>query len=135
MSTAAVKFQENFDIDLENAGAVATTNWTSDSSGNYTETVILKGFLVRLKMSPAGGGNAPSGGYTIKLIDSDGDDVLKNAAGAGLGDALSATAASVFPDVNSGVSVLCYLNGTYTITIASAGNAKQGKIAWTIKNR
>jgi hypothetical protein len=130
MATVETTLQEVFDVDLEKSGKFFLTTWTSSAGGAYTEQVYFKGWLIRAKTKPNGGGTQPSDGYDVTLTDADGHDVLQ-----GLLIDRDDTVIEVEPEPGDGVAVLVYLNGLYTVTIANAGNAKGGEIGWYIKNR
>lgn len=143
MTTVKTKLLEQFDVDLEKSGSVLTTSWTSNAGGAYTEAIIMQGWLVGIDFIPGAGGSQPSSGYDVTLIDSNGLDALATPAGitnasgtskTSVGLDLSNSAAEHYPETNK-QHILRYLNGSYTITIANAGNAKSGTIVWTIKNR
>lgn len=131
MATVITPLTETWDSKLEKFGELFTTSWTSDGSGNYTETVVMKGWLVLVVTDP--GSTAPTDNYDLTLVAAlGGHDVL----GSVLEDRDTANSEPYpHPENNPGVSIICYLNGTYTITIANAGASKVGTIYWYVKNR
>lgn len=131
MATSMSPLMEIWDTRLEKFGELFTTTWTSDSGGAYTETVFMRGWLVKVVTDP--GATAPTDNYDLTLIETLGG---ADALGGALNDRDTATT-EIYPHPvsNPGVSVICYLNGYYTITIANAGNAKVGTIYWYVKNR
>lgn len=143
MATVKTQLLEQFDVDLEKSGSVYTTSWTSSAGGGYTEAVIMRGWLVGIDFIPGSGGSQPSSNYDVTLIDSNSLDALATPAGitnasgtskASIGLDLSNSVTEHYPETNK-QQVLRYLNGSYTVTVANAGNTKSGTIVWTIKNR
>lgn len=131
MATVIAPLQEVWDSKLEKFGELFTTSWTSDGSGNYTEAVTMRGWLVLVVTDP--GATAPSDNYDLTLVAALGGH---DALGGALVDRDTATSEPYpHPVNNPGVSVICYLNGSYTLTIANAGSAKIGTIYWYVKNR
>lgn len=98
-------------------------DWISDASGNATGAITLWGNLIKVNTTP--GSPAPTS-YGITLVDPDGAvaDAL-----TGLLASRSATVGEVKYMTATGNSLPIYLTGTYTFTVASAGNAKAGS-AW-----
>jgi hypothetical protein len=131
VATVVSNLTEIWDSKLEKFGELFITSWTSDAGGAYTETVTMKGWLVLVVTDP--GSTAPTDNYDLTLISAlGGHDVL----GGALNDRDTTTTEPYpHPVTNPGVSVICYVNGSYTITIAAAGNANQGTIYWYVKNR
>lgn len=109
-------------------GQKYTVNWTSDSSGNATELIrAMQGFLIAVDFEPSSVA-APSADYDVTLVDSDGLDLL-----GGAGVDRSASAKSRIPTPNSGTTLITYLYGDYTLTIANAGNTKQGTVTLFVR--
>lgn len=99
-------------------GQKVTISWTSDASGDYTETVNLYGFIVKVNFNPSDG---PTDNYDVTLIDEDGIDVL-----GGAGADRDTSTSECIPTPNTGVAVVGFAYGEVTFTIANAGNAKSG---------
>lgn len=96
-------------------------DWTSDASGNADVSISnLYGWLVRLVTDPHA--TAPTDDYDITLVDEDSIDAL-GGAGANRDTANTEQVAPVL----SGAANAVFLCGTYTFTVANAGNAKLGK--------
>lgn len=127
---------ETFDVDLELCGRKFVTDWTANGSGVYTEAVVFRGFLATLDFIPDTT-DVPTAGYDMQLLDEHGSDILVTPTGskASLGTDLPASGVTYYPEANTGVGVIKYLNGSYTISIANAGSGKKGKIVWKTKNR
>lgn len=103
-------------------------DWTSDSSGNYTASILgISGTLTRIIINP--GSTAPSANYDMVLNDEDSIDLMM-AAGANL----SATVTTHFcPHCTDGTTPeLIDTCGVLTLAITNAGSAKTGrvKIIW-----
>jgi hypothetical protein len=92
---------------------IISVPWTSDGSGNYTETVTLNGWLVKSVTDP--GSTAPTDNYDITLVQNTADQL----AGA-----------LVDRDTANGETVIhaapILLVGDHTFTVANAGSAKVG---------
>jgi hypothetical protein len=90
-----------------------TVPWTSDGSGDYTETLTLNGFLVKSVTDP--GSAAPTDSYDITLVQHTADQL----AGA-----------LVDRDTANGETVIhaapIFLTGDHTFTVAAAGASKTG---------
>ncbi len=99
--------------------------WVSDSSGDVTAVIFIDGEIVRMDTNP--GSAAPTANYDITLVDDiTGLDIL---GGAGANRHTTATE-SVVPTLlttNSNESKPIHY-GTATLTVANAGNAKDGDI-------
>lgn len=94
--------------------------WTSDASGNADVSVPnMNGWLVKLVTDP--GATAPTDNYDITLVDENSIDAL---ADTGL-NRDTANTEQVYT-LASGAQTPIFLTGTYTFTVANAGNAKQG---------
>ena len=101
-------------------------SWTSDSSGDFTEAVQLHGSLRKIVTNPAdASGDAPSDNYDVSLVDKDGVDVMSGYAA----DRDTATS-EMLHDGSSGFPVV--LSGVHTLTIANAGDTKQGVVRLTV---
>jgi hypothetical protein len=101
--------------------------WTSSSGGAVSGvTMALKrGRILAVKYVPTNGGSQPSNDYTVQLLDGDGVDAL---CATGVGSGLSNTAASIaVPAMSSLAAFLIDPTQTYTPTVASAGNVKNGR--------
>lgn len=103
-------------------------SWTSAADGSYTKTIHISGVILRVVTNP--GATAPSDNYDMTLVDDHGVDLFGGQGmnrdtansepfcpGCPLGDG---TTTSVLP--------VAY-KGSATLTIANAGNAKQGAVS------
>jgi hypothetical protein len=105
-----------------------TVDWVSASDGSCTTSLTnLFGWVVRLATDPAGGGSAPTDNYDITLIDEDGFDGLAG-GGADRDTANNEQAAPIITNAQNAVFVC----GTYTFTIANAGDTKSGRAVFYI---
>lgn len=96
-------------------------DWTSDASGNADGAIVLFGYLVKVVTKP--GAAAPTNLYDITVVDPDGSAC--DAAGGLLADRSSTLTEQKYMTISgSSVPVLCA--GSYTFTVANAGNAKNG---------
>lgn len=96
--------------------------WTSDSSGDFTEAVQLYGTLRKIVTNPAdASGDAPTDDYDITLIDKDGIDAMTT-----LGANRDTANSEVLYESSTGIPML--LSGVHTLTIAAAGDTKQGVV-------
>lgn len=105
--------------------------WTSDASAGTVLTALdpLYGWLCKVVTMPGAGGVAPTS-YNLKLIDA--LDTLASPALdalAGTCAGRSATVCEQKAPIISGAIVPVLLAGTYTFSIDTAGNSKQGT-AW-----
>ena len=104
---------------------VIRMNWTSDASGDVTSVIFIDGEIGRMDTNP--GATAPTANYDITLIDDiTGLDIL---GGAGLNRDTSTTE-SIVPTLttSAGAEAKTMHYGTATLTVANAGNAKDGDI-------
>lgn len=106
--------------------------WTSDGSGNYSGTVFLNGVLLAVIFYP--GSPTPTTAYDVTISDPYGVDILSG-QGANIS---SSTAVKKCPliaatDGTTTTAVPGAVNGTHTISIAGAGAAKQGTIAFLLR--
>jgi hypothetical protein len=92
---------------------IISVPWTSDGSGNYTETVTMNGWLVKSVTDP--GAAAPTDNYDITLVQNTADQL----AGA-LADRDTANGECVIH------AAPIFLAGDHTFTVASAGDTKSG---------
>lgn len=101
-------------------GELVSVAWTSTAGGAADISVELKGWIVKAITDPASGGSAPTDNYDITLLRN-GLDILD-------GCLLNRDTANTeqVPTANSGISVITYANGTYTFTVANAGDTKGG---------
>jgi hypothetical protein len=99
--------------------------WTSDASGNVTVALDpIYGFLAKVITTPGGGGVAPTS-YNLKLLDSlDTLGALDALAGSCATRSATVTEQKQ-PIIASGI-IPVLLAGSYTFSIDTAGNAKQG---------
>ncbi len=99
--------------------------WVSDSSGDVTGVIFIDGEIVRMDTNP--GSAAPTANYDITLIDDiTGLDIL---GGAGA-NRHTTTTESIVPTLttSAGAEAKPIHYGTATLTVANAGNAKDGDI-------
>lgn len=104
--------------------------WTSNASGDATvDTKKLSGKVSRVTFIPSGV-SVPTAGYTVRLNDNDGVDILLGYGLAGL----SATATvTVVPMINDAVlgqpSYPVVIDGLLSFTVANSGNATSGIVS------
>lgn len=103
-------------------------DWASDASGAVSgiPSSAISGILERVVFVPGAGGVQPSDGYDVTLLDEDGLDVL-----AGQGANLSDTdKKQCTPLVGDGTTTeqKVAIDGQLSLTVANAGNAKQGRV-------
>jgi hypothetical protein len=102
-----------------------TIDWTSDGSGNATETVNLFGFLLKAVTDPDGTA-APTDNYDITLVQNGVDMV-----GGILADRDTANNEIVYGLVKNGTDIAPlppFLAGEHTFTVANAGASKSGRV-------
>ena len=100
-----------------------TVDWTSDGSGDATDTVTIDGVIVRLITDPAAGGAAPDDDYDVTVVDEFGLDLLD---GQG---ANRDTAVTEHVLLAGGLTTThVYHEGSCTVTIANAGATNQGQV-------
>ena len=94
--------------------------WTADAAGAVSGTSfdIKRGRFIALKFVP--GAPAPAAGYTVKLLDPDGADLL-----IGVGASLAATASYGQVQI-TGLGGFCEGFSAVTPTVSGAGNLAQG---------
>lgn len=100
---------------------VVTINWTSDSSGNVSESIYLAGFALKAITKP--GSAAPTDNYDISLGDP--LDSALDALDGSLADRDAANTEQKVLKLTDGVSPV-FLAGDYTFKVANAGNTKTG---------
>ncbi len=93
-----------------------TASWTSSAGGAATDTVTIDGAIVRVVTNP--GATAPTANYDVTLIGPDGEDL---AAGE-LADRHTSNTEQVF------LTDTPFHYGDITVTIANAGDTKQGTV-------
>ncbi len=97
-----------------------TVDWVS-SSGDATQSIEVDGVIVRLITDP--GGTAPDPNYDVTVVDEFGLDLL-DGQGA---DRHTSTTEAV--SLAGGLATShVYHQGTCTVTIANAGDAKVGQV-------
>ena len=106
-----------------------TLQWTSSAGGAVSgiPSVALSGEILRIAFIPGAGGVQPSDLYDITLLDDDGLDVLQG-KGANLSNAAASQACPLIGDGTTTVRPVA-VDGQLTLTVANAGNAKQGTVA------
>lgn len=92
---------------------IISVPWTSDGSGNYTETITMNGWLVKSVTDP--GSAAPTDNYDITLVQNTADQ---------LADALLNRDTTNGETVNHAAPI--FLAGDHTFTVANAGASKTG---------
>ncbi|MDD4867431.1 MAG: hypothetical protein PHQ28_10055 [Mycobacterium sp.] len=113
---------EAITITETNVGSVKKIKlaWTSGSGGESPATATTfsySGQVMQLTTVPSGGGTAPTDNYDLTLADADGVDVL---AGGGA-DRDTANTEHVRAS-----SLGMVAGSVLTLTVANAGNSKQG---------
>ena len=97
-------------------------SWTSDGSGDHTETVFMEGAIVRVVTNP--GATAPTDDYDITLIDADGLDLAQSS----LLNRDTANSEQWIP------TTPVFHVPSFTFTVANAGDTKDGActiyVAW-----
>lgn len=123
MSTTVTKYLERYSTKV-------VVSWTSDGSGAASEAIRrVVGDIRRVTFVPGSGGTQPTNSYDVTLTDEHGIDVL-----AGQGANLSNTTAThVSPGVplKDGTTTHVapvFIDGTLTLAVANAGNAKTGTV-------
>ncbi len=102
--------------------------WISDASGNVTVALDpLYGWLMKVITTPGAGGVAPTS-YNLKLIDGLDSLAALDALAAGCATR-SATVTEQKQPIIASANIPILLAGTYTFSIDTAGNTKQGT-AW-----
>lgn len=103
-------------------------DWTCSAGGAVSgiPSSALSGVIERVAFVPGAGGVEPSDDYDVTLLDEDGLDVL---AGKG-GNLAQATASQAVPLIGDGTTTnqKVAIDGQLTLTVANAGNAKQGRV-------
>ncbi len=94
-------------------------SWQSDASGNCTKVVELNGWLIKAVTNPDA--TAPTANYDITLVDADGIDVAEGL----LANRHTANSESVY-FLATGAPVPVFVQGSYTFTVAAAGDSKLG---------
>lgn len=93
-------------------------DWTSDSSGDATATLPINGAIVRVVTNPDDSA-APTANYDVTVVDEDGVDLLNSECL----NRHTSNSEQVFP------TDVPFHNGDVTVTIANAGDTKQGTVA------
>ena len=105
-------------------------DWISVSGGGdagkatKTTTGVYTGEIIRLVTDPGAAPNAPSDNYNVLVNDEDGNDVLMG-AGAARDEANTEQILAS--------SLGCVANDKLSLSINSAGNAKQGSVILYIR--
>ena len=105
-----------------------TVAWTSNSSGDVSGTLPLRGLLAWKKSVPGVSSDQPTDLYDETLTDPDGTIDLLNLGTTDIGSNLSNVTPTLKEFLNAAGSP-CYMpvNGDCTFVIANAGNAKSGQ--------
>ncbi len=118
MAASATVDRTPVNLDFNRLVKVAIS-WVSDASGGCTQDVVLNGWLVKCVTNP--GATAPTDDYDITLVDADGVDAAKGL----LGNRDTANSEEVYLFASSATTPVL-VQGTYTFTIANAGDSKVG---------
>lgn len=104
-------------------------DWTSSVGGAVQEipSRTVSGEILRVVFVPGAGGVQPSDLYDVTLLDADGLDVLA-ATGANRSNANKSQACPLIGDGTTTDKPIA-VDGPLTLTIANAGDAKQGRVA------
>lgn len=106
-------------------------DWTSNSSGTATATVILNGVLLAVVFKPNTSTTQPTDNYDVVVTDPQGYDIL-----SGLGANLSNSATTkkcpliAATDGTTTTAVPGAVAGSHTVTVTNAGSAKTGTIVF-----
>ena len=119
-------YAQNFSVQRISAA------WTSDASGDVTQSIIVDGVILRCETDP--GSPAPTDNYDLTLPDEFGTDLLAG-QGANRDTANSETFCPgiAFTDGTTTSVIPVAHVGAATLTIANAGNAKAGTIVLFVK--
>jgi hypothetical protein len=109
---------------------IAVVSWISNGSGAATQAIEVDGQLLKVVTNP--GAAAPTADYDITLIDDDGLDVAE----ALLGDRHTSNSEVVYlyheialtGTASDAAALPVYHSGTLTVTIANAGDTKDGVV-------
>lgn len=103
-------------------------SWTSDGSGNQSQSIGFDGILMRAVTDP--GTPAPTDNYSFSIIDEFGIDLLSGLGATNRDTANSEElfAGGTLSDGTNNSPLMRAHIGDVTLTIAGAGSAKQGKI-------
>jgi hypothetical protein len=102
-----------------------TIAWTSDGSGNYTESFDLAGVILGVVTNP--GSTAPTDNYDVTCPDADGRDVFMG-GGADRDTANTENFVPLATGSDGTTKMPVAVAGTLTLTIANAGSAKVGTV-------
>jgi hypothetical protein len=103
-------------------------DWTSSAGGAVSgiPSTAISGVIERVVFVPGAGGVEPTDAYDVTLLDEDGFDVL-----VGLGGNLAQSSATqIVPLLGDGTTTAdkVAIDGQLTLTVANAGEAKQGRV-------
>lgn len=106
---------------------MATFDWTSNGSGDYTEAITLNGIILRVVTNP--GATAPTDNYDVTLIGPDGEDLF-NSQGLNRDTANTEQFCPgiTFSDGTNTTVIPVAHAGAATLTIANAGASKVGTV-------
>lgn len=115
---------------LVKVGEIFVWSWTADGSGNVTEDfpVRLEGWISLLMTKP---GSPTPTSYGLVVNRKTGFTTLDVLGGAAAGRSTSAQ--EVLPEPNSGITLLCEVNGLYSASISGAGNGGQGTAEFHVR--
>lgn len=104
--------------------------WTSDASGDCSgDSKRISGKVLRATFIPSSV-SAPTEGYTVRLNDNDGIDILM---GYGLAGLSATTSKTIVPMVNDAIlgqpSYPITVDGLLSLVVAGAGNVKSGTVS------
>ena len=109
-------------------------NWTSNASGDCSgDSKRVSGKILRATFIPSGSA-VPTDGYTARINDNDGMDVLMGYGAAGLSATITRT---IIPMVNDAVlgqpSYPIAVDGLLSLVVAGAGNVRSGVVSLYIE--
>lgn len=106
--------------------STVTCEWTSNSSGTFTDSFKIRGTITKANFIPDKGATAPTDQYDVTITDEYGNNILE-VDGTNLGSDLSGTSNVTYSMTSD--PVLCVsVAGELTINVSNAGASKGGKI-------
>ncbi len=118
MAASASVVQTPVNLDFNRLVKVEVS-WTSAADGSCTQALVLNGWLIKCVTNPSA--TAPTDNYDITLIDADGVDAAEGLLANR--DTANSESAYLFA---TGANVPVLVQGSYTFTIANAGDSKSG---------
>lgn len=111
-------------------------SWTSDASGNATETVSLSqpGELIGVTFVPGTSGSQPSANYDVTANDAYGVDTFAG-QGANLSNSTATMVQPCIPakDGTTTSTTPRPVDGAITVAVTNAGNTKSGTIVLWVR--